>query len=167
MKSLTVCFLLVFSFLEADHPLKMSVCDVKYHPDKGHLTLKFKFFWDDLEAYLEKQTGRQLTITQRSSENDQVLSAFIHRNFTLKINQMPILPRLYTTSVQDVVLVVESIGQGFQPAASYEVEVTDRLLLDAFSDQYNLVRFDFWNNGNLETMRFEKTEEYLRRKIAQ
>jgi hypothetical protein len=37
------------------HPLKMCVCDVKHLPESQQLALKFKFFWDDLEATLEKR----------------------------------------------------------------------------------------------------------------
>ena len=148
------------------HPLKMSVCDVKYHADKSQLTLKFKFFWDDLEAVLEKQTGRALTLNKPSPENDQLLAVFINQHFQLKINALPIKPRLYRSSVQDVMLVVECLGEGFRPAPSYQVDLSDQILLDVFPDQYNLVRFDFFGNGNLETMRFEKTERNLVRVIG-
>ena len=68
------------------HPLKMTVCDVKYQSDKAQLTLKFKFFWDDLESVFEKQTGRLLDLTQPSAENDQLLAVFITQNFDLMIN---------------------------------------------------------------------------------
>jgi hypothetical protein len=96
-----------------------------------------------------------------------LLATFINQHFYLKMNGVQVIPRLYKTSVQDVVLIVECLGDGFKPAATYDVDLTNRLLLDAYSDQYNLVRFDFWGNGNLETMRFEKSEHRLQRKIAE
>lgn len=143
------------------HPLKMTVCDVKYHADKGHLALKFKFFWDDLEATLEQQTGRSLDLTHPSTANDQLIAAFILQHFDLKINDTAIQPRLYRTSVQEAILTAECLGIGFQPASIYRVDVSDRLLLDVFPNQYNLVRFDFFDHGDLTTLRFEKDERRL------
>ena len=160
------CLILPGNF-KAAHPLKMSVCDVKLNQETKQLTLKYKFFWDDLEAYLEKQTGRALNITLATAENHQLLATFINQHFYLKMNGVQVIPRLYKTSVQDVVLIVECLGDGFKQATTYDIDLTNRLLLDAYSDQYNLVRFDFWGNGNLETMRFEKSEHRLQRKIAE
>lgn len=151
----------------APHPLKMCVCDVKPRPGAtGQLTLKFKFFWDDLETVLEKQTGRALTLIRPSSENDQLLTAFVRANFDLKINGAPIALRLAHSEVQDVVLIVEFTGDDFRPAPVYEVDLTNQILLDAFSDQYNLVRFDFFADGNLETLRFERADRRLFKTVS-
>lgn len=156
---LYACALSLFSL--SAHPLKMSVCDVKCAVGQERLLLKFKFFWDDLEATLEKQTGRDLTLTQPSPARDQLLATFINQYFQLKINGLAVKPRLFKTEAQDVLLVVECLGEGFRSAPTYSVEVTNKILLDVFPDQYNLVRFDFWGNGNLETLRFEKAERYF------
>jgi hypothetical protein len=148
-------------FAGSAHPLKMSVCDVKCPVGQERLLLKFKFFWDDLEATLEKKTGRDLTLTQPSPARDQLLATFINQHFQLKINGLSVKPRLFRCEVQDVLLVVECLGEGFRSAPAYSVELNNDILLDVFPDQYNLVRFDFWGNGNLETLRFEKAERHF------
>jgi hypothetical protein len=145
------------------HPLKMCVCDAVYK--QGYLSVKFRFFWDDLEAALEKEQGRALDLTQTSTENLQLLTHFIQRQFQLHINDKKITLRPLGAVIQDAVLVLEYQGQGFIPAVAYEVQVQNSILLDAFPDQYNLVRFDFYGNGNLETLRFEKQERSLCRRI--
>ena len=148
------------------HPLKMTVCDVKYHPDKEQLVFKFKFFRDDLEDVLERRFGKPLDLSLRTPENDQCIAIFIAQNFDLRINGAVIKPRLFQTSIQDVVLLAECQGVGFQKASNYTVDLTDTFMLTDFSDQYNLVRFDFFGNGNLETFRFEKAESHLVRWIG-
>jgi hypothetical protein len=147
------------------HPLKMTVCDVKFHADKGQLL--FKFFHDDLEALLEKRAGKPLDLTRASAENDQLVAIFIARHFLLNINGVAVKPRLFRSTIQDVVLVAECRGDGFVPAAGYQVSLTNTFFLEEFSDQYNLVRFDFFGNGNLETMRFEKAEMQVAKWIGQ
>ncbi len=162
--NLLLCLLLLTAFKSA-HPLKMSVCDVKYHADKSYLTLKFKFFLDDLEAVLEKRSGKNLTLGQPGSENDQALAIFINQYFQLSINGQPVVPRLYRSYPQEVMLVVECMGEGFRAAPVYHIDLSNQLLLDIFPDQYNLVRFDLWGDGNLETFRFEKSERRLVRDL--
>lgn len=148
------------------HPLKMCVCDVKYRLETRHLTFKFKFFWDDLEAYLEKQSGRDLTITAQTAQNDQLLADFVTRNFLLTINGVPVKLRHTRNELNDVVLAVEFQSEAFTPADTYQIDLSNTILLDAFPDQYNLVRFDFFGNGNLESLRFERAERRLTKRIA-
>ncbi len=147
------------------HPLKMCVCQVKYQPEMKRLGLTFRFFWDDMERALEQQTGRDLTLTQVTAENNRLLTDFVKKQFDLKINGKPISLRHLQSSVDDVVLVVEFAAESFTPASAYEVDLSNRILLDVFPDQYNIVRFDFFGNGNLETMRFEREERRLTRRI--
>lgn len=163
--ALLVWCCLVWGAAAPEHPMKMSVCDLQYRSEKGHLSLKFRFFLDDLTTALEKQTGRSLSLAQPCPENDQVLAIFINRHFKLNINGVSVKPRLYRTVVDDVVLVLECIGEGFRPSPTYTVQLSNQFLLDVYPSQYNLARFDFFGNGNWETLRFEKAERYLERTI--
>ena len=158
--------LLCLTAFRPAHPLKMCVCDAKYQAEKGLFSLKFKFFWDDLEAVLEKQTGQELSLTSLSPENDRLVTAFIQRQFDLKINQLPIQIQFTRSSIQDVVLILEFEGKGFRPADAYAIDLTNKILLDVFPDQYNLVRFDLFGDGNLETMRFERNERQLTKMVV-
>lgn len=155
--------LLFFSAARPVHPLKICVCDAKYANQQ--FTLKFKFFWDDLEATLEKQTGRALSLNVPSAENDRLVADFVRKNFDLKINALPIQLRHTHSEINDVMLITEFSGDGLQPASQYAVDLTDQILLDVFPDQYNLVRFDFFGTGNLETLRFERAERHLTKTI--
>lgn len=148
------------------HPLKMCVCQVKYQAETQHLGLTFRFFWDDLERALEQQTGRNLTLTQITAENNRLLTDFVKKQFDLSINGKRVVLRHVQSSVEDVVLVVAFEAESFTPASAYEVDLSNRILLDVFPDQYNIVRFDFFANGNLETMRFEREERRLMRRIT-
>ncbi len=155
--------LLFFTAARPVHPLKICVCDARYANQQ--FTLKFKFFWDDLETTLEKQTGRDLSLNIPSSENDRLVSEFVRKNFDLKINTLPIQLRHLHSEINDVMLIMEFAGDGFQPADRYTVDLTDQILLDVFPDQYNLARFDFFGTGNLETLRFERSERHLTKTI--
>lgn len=148
------------------HPLKMCVCDVKHQPESGQLAVKFKFFWDDLEATLEKQTGQNLDLKMPSIQTHQVLDAFVKQHYHLKINGQAVPLRILRSEFQDPVLVVEWVVDNFRAAHAYQVELSNQILLDVFPDQYNLVRFDFFGDGNLETMRFERAERFLSKNIV-
>lgn len=143
------------------HPLKMCVAHAQYNKSSAQFSVKFRFFWDDLEPVLEKRTGKSLDLRQVSAENNQIVSDFVAAHFQMNINDLPIVFKHQASSVEDVVLVVEFTGEGFRPAAEYKVEVQNSLLLDVYPEQYNLLRMDFFGNGNLETMRFERQERYL------
>ncbi|MDX1912961.1 MAG: DUF6702 family protein [Saprospiraceae bacterium] len=165
-------FLSVFGCLTSEsqaiasaHPLKMCVCDVKHLPDKQQLVFRFKFFQDDLEATLEKQSGRELDLRRPSPENDRLLDAFVKKDFDLKINGRPVPIRLVKSAFQEPVLQAEWVAEGFSAAESYSIELRNQILLDVFPDQYNLVRFDFFDDGNLETLRFERAERFLSKHI--
>jgi hypothetical protein len=147
------------------HPLKMCVCDVKHLPEKRQLGFRFKFFQDDLEVTLEKQSGRELDLRHPSRENDRLLDAFVKKYFQLKINGVPVTLRYVKAEFRDPVLQVEWVVDAFSPAETYAIELHNQILLDVFSDQYNLVRFDFFGDGNLETMRFERAERFLSKNI--
>lgn len=147
------------------HPLKMCVCDVKYFPEKRQLGLKFKFFQDDLEATLEKQTGRDLDLRKPSPENDRLLDAFVKKDFQLNINGATMAMRYVKAEFQEPVLQVEWVVDAFPAADAYAIDLRNQILLDVFSDQYNLVRFDFFGDGNLETLRFERAERFLSKYI--
>ncbi len=161
-------FLLVFLSLTAfspAHPLKMCVCDVKYHASNQRFTLKFKFFWDDLQATLEKETGKKLTLTQITPENSRLIADFVRRQFDLKVNNSAISLTHVRSEVQDVVLMVEFSGESLAPAPSYAIDLRNEILMAAFSDQYNIVRFDFFGDGNYETLRFERAERHLTKNV--
>jgi hypothetical protein len=147
--------------LAAAHPLKMCVCHAKYHSDKQQLSLKFNFFQDDLEAALEKKFNRDLDLTSPTADQDKVLDAFLKSNFSIKINGTPSTLQYLSAKYEDPILRVEWVVNGLAPADQYQVEVYNQLLLDDYAGQYNLIRFDFFGDGNLETMRFEREERTL------
>jgi hypothetical protein len=147
------------------HPLKMCVCDVKFLPEQQQLRFRFKFFQDDLEATLEKQSGQELDLRNAGPLNDRLLDAFVKKDFDLKINGRQIALRYVKAEFQEPVLQVEWMAEHFAAAPSYQVELRNQILLDVFPDQYNLVRFDFFGNGNLETLRFERAERFLTKNI--
>lgn len=148
------------------HPLKMCVCHAKYQPETGRLNLTFRFFRDDLEWALEQQTGRDLDLSQITAGNNRLLTDFVQKQFDLNINRQHIQLRHTTSSIEDVVLVVEFFAEHFTPAAVYDIDLSNQILLDVYPDQYNMVRFDFFGDGNLETMRFERAERRLVKQIV-
>ncbi|MBL7791615.1 MAG: hypothetical protein JNK77_04800 [Saprospiraceae bacterium] len=141
------------------HPLKMCVCDVKYRQESQRLHLQFKFFWDDLEATLEKQEGRELSLTSPSAENERLLSDFVRKHFCMQVNQKNLTLRYLRAEVEDVVLKVSFAADNLESAPTYRIDLTNDILLDVFPDQYNLVRLDFFGDGNLTTLRFERSEK--------
>ncbi len=167
MKKIGFLFsLLAMLAMRPAHPLKMCVCQVKSLPETEQLSLVFRFFWDDLERALSQQSGRDLHLTNINAENNRLLSDMVQQQFDLRINGQPMRLRLVQSTVEDVVLVVEFVVDHFPAASVYDVDLGNQILLDAFSDQYNIVRFDFFGNGNLETMRFERAERRLVKRIV-
>ena len=158
--------LLLLMAMRPAHPLKMCVCHAKYQPETGKLNLTFRFFWDDLERTLEQQTGRDLTLTQITADNNRLLTDFVQKQFDLNINRQHVQLRHVASSIEDVVLVVAFVAEHFTPASAYDVDLSNQILLDVFPDQYNMVRFDFFGDGNLETMRFERAERRLTKQIV-
>ncbi len=167
MKQFTFLLGLLFLLsMRPVHPLKMCVCHAKYQPETGRLHLAFRFFWDDLERALEQQTGRDLDLTQITTANNRLLTDFVIKQFDLHINRQQIQLRHTASSIDDVVLIVEFDAASFTPASVYDIDLSNQILLDVFPDQYNMVRFDFFGDGNLETMRFERAERRLMKHIV-
>ena len=158
--------LFLFLCSAGSHPLKMCVCDVKQLPESQQIALKFKFFWDDLEATLEKQSGQKLDLKTPSEQTRRVLDDFLQKNFQLKINGQILPFRFERLEFQEPVLLVEWRVDHFKPGPQYFIELQNQILLDVFSDQYNMVRFDFFGDGNLETLRFERAERFLTKTIT-
>ena len=165
-KVLFLLGLLLIMGMRPAHPLKMCVCHAKYQPETGRLNLTFRFFWDDLEHALEQQTGRDLNLPQITADNNRLLTDFVQKQFNLNINRQHMQLRHVSSSIEDVVLVVGFVAEPFTPAAVYDIDLSNQILLDVYPDQYNMVRFDFFGDGNLETMRFERAERRLTKQIV-
>ena len=160
---------LLWSVLTASslrHPLKICTCTARYAEANQEMSLQFRFFTDDLQASLEQQTGKSLNLQVATPENQQLISALISRQFCLKINGNTLSPQVVSYKIDDIVLEIGFTASGIIPASSYQVELRNEILMDVFTSQYNIVRFDFFNDGNLETMRFEKQERLLVKKIG-
>ncbi len=135
-----IIFLASFFNASEPHPLKMSVCNVQYHPEKQELQLNFRFFADDFGDHLAHiYRLKQVDLENPSPEVLRVIEDYVKNNFTLKINEVPLILIFQKSELvkADLIDLVEFKVEGVEKIQFISIE--NKLFFDAFLTQRNLV----------------------------
>jgi hypothetical protein len=137
----------------AKHPFYVSVCQIDFNRETGTFQVSIKIFTDDLERALEDFSGKRIHLgTGKEHEDlDEIIRQYFRKFFHLSINGSPIELQYLgqEVSIDATWCYMESeiihqpaevsVESSLNTLPSGNVRVENRLLLDSFEDQTNIV----------------------------
>lgn len=132
-------FLLAIAVSGFRHPFYVSICQIDHNPEVKSLEITFKIFTDDLERALEAQgTGKlYLGDARESPEADRYLHNYLKNQVEIVVNGDTTAFRYVGKEVEmDVTWCYVEIAQVTEVK---KIAVTNRILLEIYEEQTNLV----------------------------
>lgn len=148
--------LLMMSFL---HPFHVSVCEINYNEANKSLEITHRIFLDDLEETLRIYSGNpKLDVLKESDakEVNRLLALYFSERFTLKVNGANVVPNYLGEEREDDVMYCYIEVANVAPVKIIEVE--NKILLEIFSDQMNLIHIKAY--GNTKSLRLKNNQEW-------
>lgn len=134
------CFCPVSLFQPAPHEFYMSVCEVEHNAQTEALEIAIKLFTDDLEKALEQQGTERLHIgtEKESAKTNQYIYQYLQNAFTLTNHGDTLHFEYLDKEIEEdatwcyvEVLNVKKVDT---------ITITNRLLIELFDSQINLVQ---------------------------
>lgn len=132
-------FLLASAVSGIRHPFYVSICQIDHNPEAKSLEITFKIFTDDLEKALEAQgTGKlYLGDPREAQEADRYLYNYLKNQVVIVVNEDTATFRYVGKEVElDVTWCYVEIPKVPEVKT---ITVTNRILLEIYEDQTNLV----------------------------
>lgn len=132
-------FLLASAVAGVRHPFYVSICQIDHNPEAKSLELTFKIFTDDLEKALEAQgTGKLYLGDPREAQDaDRYLYNYLKNQVVIVVNGDTAAIRYVGKEVEmDVTWCYVEIAQVTEVK---KITVTNRILLEIYEEQTNLV----------------------------
>lgn len=132
-------FLLASAVAGVRHPFYVSICQIDHNPEAKSLELTFKIFTDDLEKALEAQgTGKLYLGDPREAQDaDRYLYNYLKNQVVIVVNGDTVAFRYVGKEVEmDVTWCYLEITQVTEVN---KIAVTNRILLEIYEEQTNLV----------------------------
>ena len=137
---------LIFTLLCFLHPVHVSITNINLNSELNTAELSFQFFTDDFIRIILSNVGHDIPGSQKKEveeENIQDINNYIFSMFSIKINNDTEL----SFDFQHIKQNEESIWiyyKGTLPEGRIEnITLTNKLMLDLYSDQTNLVIMDY------------------------
>lgn len=134
-------------FISLLHPVHVSVTSVEYVKEKNIFDVSFKLFWDDFEVIIAQKYGVLLNLGKEDErkEKEQYFTQYISESFSLKVDGVELEPKYKRDTINEA-----SIWLYYSFPGNFDmkkIEIENRLMLDMFDDQTNLLMVKF---GNIE-----------------
>ncbi|MES2863503.1 MAG: DUF6702 family protein [Bacteroidota bacterium] len=151
---LIVLFVLSSAF--TFHKFYVGVFQVDYFKEKKAVQITARLFIDDLEKALYKKHNKHFYITTNDeiADANTYIAKYLEEKFKVKINNK-IQTIQFLTKEQEENIVICYLKINFKDNIK-ELEITNNVLSDIFSEQQNLVHLNI--NGNKKTILFTNTE---------
>lgn len=126
-----------FSF----HPVHVSVTNIEYIEYEKRFEVSFKLFYDDFETIISNKYNVQLNLgTEKRLENEDIyFLMYIKEKFQLFADGKVLEPSFKSRRMNDDSIWLYFYFERITPAK--KIEVRNRLMMDLFMDQKNLVIF--------------------------
>ncbi len=136
---------LVFSFAPV-HRYYYSLSEVRVDTQKKTLNVSCRMFTDDLKTALENSAHKKIDLASKDNKEMQtLLTKYVTDHFKISIAGKPFkLVFVGYENEDDATWCYLEIPQFVQKG---NVNITDDLLFDFFSDQTNIIQF-YWNSLN-------------------
>jgi len=159
MNKLKLSFVVVLFVLSSAftfHKFYVGVFQVDYFKEKKAVQITTRLFIDDLEKALHKKHNRHFYITTKDEVADAntYIAKYLEEKLKIKINNK-IQTIQFLTKEQEENIVICYLKINFKDNIK-DLEITNNVLSDIFSEQQNLVHLNI--NGNKKTILFTNTE---------
>lgn len=150
----TVVLIFVLTASKSEHPFHVSVCEINHNADKQRVEIIHKIFWDDLEAALNKMTGRFINVSSPKDpeELQRLISEYIDKHVSISLDgkkrEVIFIGSELEEDAMWCYLEIENISN-FQT-----IEIQNGILMEIFDDQMNLIHVE--NKGKLKSLRFNQ-----------
>lgn len=141
MKTLFLNKLIAFCLysLLGFHPVHFSVTNIDIHPDEQTVNLSIKVFKSDLEYAIIHRYDKLISLSDSmTSETSDLLKAYISSSFMLSLLKKPLSLNLKDIQFQDDSMWLFYTCQ-FNGTGASSIKLTNKILLDLYPDQTNLV----------------------------
>jgi hypothetical protein len=121
------------------HPIHISLTEVNHNPGERTLEISHRIFIDDLQDAIERgqQAKTHLATPQEAAEAEKHIRTYLEQRFGLLVNGQAVRPRYLGREYEtDAVWVHAEVPN---VAEVKTLRVTDRILLELFDDQANIV----------------------------
>ncbi len=125
-----------------DHKFYLSVTQMEFDTDKNRITAISRVFVDDLEETLRQRYDVQLAL---GTDREDAMASFyiaryVEQKFIVEMNNEPLKFNFagFTYQNDQIVLLSEF---SVIPSDEFVIKVTNTLIMDAYSEQQNLVHF--------------------------
>jgi hypothetical protein len=121
------------------HPFHVSVCEIKFKPEKQSIEIIYKVFLDDLEVTLNKEYLERLDLYKMDDleKTNQLVKDYLSKKFRIKLDGKKVeVKYLGLESDGDsawIYMEIEKVKQLKQ------IEIYNALLLETYDDQVNIV----------------------------
>lgn len=151
---LVVLFVLSSAF--TFHKFYVGVFQVDYFKEKKAVQITARLFIDDLEKALHKKHNKHFYITTKDEVADAntYIAKYLDEKLKIKINNK-IQTIQFLTKEQEDNIVICYLKINFKDKIK-DLEITNNVLSDVFTDQQNLLHLNI--NGNKKTILFTNTE---------
>ncbi len=122
------------------HPVHLTVTDLTLNPKTSVFQVSTKFFLDDIELALKKQTKKDLNIgtKQELPQTNELLLDYMAKHLVLEQKNMPLKYKFVGKEIEDETLWVYLETP---KTAQKSLQITNRILIECYGDQLNLLHF--------------------------
>jgi len=124
------------------HPIHVSICELKYNESASAFQASIKIFIDDLEVAVMKEGYPSLNLSAKpENENTESnMADYINKYFTIKLDGQNLEAKFVGKEISDDFLAVWCYIE-FPATVSkgQKYTITNRVLLDLYSDQRNIM----------------------------
>lgn len=128
--------LFLFSFF---HPVHVSITSIEYSEEKSSFEVSFKLFWDDFEAIIASKYDVLLNLGKEDEKKNKEIyfTRYISERFSFVVDGVKLKPeyRMDRINEASIWLYYSYLGG---PGIN-KIEIDNRLMLDMFDDQTNLL----------------------------
>lgn len=128
------------------HKFYVSVTQVEYNKDQNSLQVMSRIFIDDIEALIKERYDVSVVLDKdkEDPEVDKYLDTYLHQKLTFVVNQKEVsftfLGKEYENDLIICYLEIENI------TSLDTIEITNKVLMDLFEEQQNIVHVKKGNN---------------------
>lgn len=156
MRIILLIFIFTAHLISYSHPVHVSVTNFEYHKNDNKITLSIKLFKDDFTAAVNKseKKSHHYQVLEKQTELPKAYIDYIHKNFMVLISGKPVENAnfVYIDKRNEDLAVWLSFKIGNIKNVN-ELTIENKLLLNLYQDQTNLLIFAFGENE--EGIRFD------------
>lgn len=135
----TLYLYIVLFFAPLLHPVHVSVTSIEYVEERKSFDVSFKLFWDDFEAIIASKYGVLLNLGKDDEKENKHIyfTRYIEDSFSFQVNGVDLQPKYNMDTINEASIWLYYTYPGDE--GNGKIEIQNRLMLDMFTDQTNLL----------------------------